>query len=110
MRAQRITVGNTLVIEGFVDGCGIGIGDVHGAQGDGEVSITAIEMEDAYCKKLRSRGFGVACSMFEDLADADFPVADVYYWWPSDAGGQNEVWLWLIARALRKRRVQARSS
>ena len=45
MRAQRITVGNTLVIECFVDGCGIGIGDVHGAQGDGEVSITAIEME-----------------------------------------------------------------
>jgi formamidase len=45
VRAQRITVGNTLVIECFVDGCGIGIGDVHGAQGDGEVSITAIEME-----------------------------------------------------------------
>jgi len=43
--SQRITVGNTLVIECFVDGCGIGIGDVHGAQGDGEVSITAIEME-----------------------------------------------------------------
>ncbi|EOD15482.1 hypothetical protein EMIHUDRAFT_245832 [Emiliania huxleyi CCMP1516] len=42
---DRITVGNTLVIECFVDGCGIGIGDVHGAQGDGEVSITAIEME-----------------------------------------------------------------
>lgn len=43
--SQRITVGNTLVVECFVDGCGIGIGDVHGAQGDGEVSITAIEME-----------------------------------------------------------------
>jgi len=43
--SQRITVGNTLILECFVDGCGIGIGDVHGAQGDGEVSITAIEIE-----------------------------------------------------------------
>ena len=69
--------------------------------------VTAIEMDPGYCAQLRQRGFGVACSMFEDLADADFPVADVYYWWPSDAGGQNEVWLWLIARALRKRRREA---
>ena len=51
--------------------------------------VTAIEMDPGYCAQLRQRGFGVACSMFEDLADADFPVADVYYWWPSDAGGQT---------------------
>jgi hypothetical protein len=43
--SQRIAVGSTLVLECFVDGCGVGIGDVHGAQGDGEVSITAIEIE-----------------------------------------------------------------
>ena len=36
------------------------------------------------------------------LQAADFPVADVYYWWPSDAGGQNELWLLLVARALRQ--------
>jgi len=35
--SQRIAVGSTLVLECFVDGCGVGIGDVHGAQGDGEV-------------------------------------------------------------------------
>ena len=43
--SQRIAVGSTLVLECFVTGCGVGIGDVHGAQGDGEVSITAIEIE-----------------------------------------------------------------
>jgi hypothetical protein len=43
--SQRIAPGSTLILECFVDGCGIGIGDVHGAQGDGEVSITAIEIE-----------------------------------------------------------------
>ena len=42
--SQRIAPGNTLIVECFVDECGIGIGDVHGAQGDGEVSITAIEI------------------------------------------------------------------
>ena len=51
--SQRITVGNTLVIECFVDGCGIGIGDVHGAQGDGEVSITAIEIEALVKTKVK---------------------------------------------------------
>ena len=32
--------------------CGVGTGDVHGAQGDGEISITAIEMEAAVTMKL----------------------------------------------------------
>jgi hypothetical protein len=43
--SQRLGVGSTLVVECFVDGCGVGIGDVHGAQGDGEVAISAIEIE-----------------------------------------------------------------
>jgi hypothetical protein len=43
--SQRLAPGSTLVVECFVDGCGVGIGDVHGAQGDGEVSITAVEIE-----------------------------------------------------------------
>uniref|UniRef100_A0A7S3NJY9 Formamidase n=1 Tax=Aureoumbra lagunensis TaxID=44058 RepID=A0A7S3NJY9_9STRA len=42
---QRIAPGSTLIVDCFVDGCGIAIGDVHGGQGDGEVCITAIEME-----------------------------------------------------------------
>ncbi|KAJ1461387.1 hypothetical protein M885DRAFT_584847 [Pelagophyceae sp. CCMP2097] len=42
--SQRMMRGTTLVLDCMIDGCGIGIGDVHGAQGDGEVSITGIEM------------------------------------------------------------------
>lgn len=38
-------VGATIVIPCFIDGCGLAIGDVHYAQGDGEVSGTAIEMD-----------------------------------------------------------------
>merc|ERR1711965_549795 len=33
--SQRLTIGNTLIVDCFVDGCGLGLGDVHGAQGDG---------------------------------------------------------------------------
>jgi len=37
-------VGTTLLLPCFVDGCGLFVGDVHFAQGDGEVSGTAIEI------------------------------------------------------------------
>ena len=37
-------IGTTLLLPCFVDGCGLFAGDVHYAQGDGEVSGTAIEM------------------------------------------------------------------
>ncbi|MEM9144863.1 MAG: acetamidase/formamidase family protein [Pseudomonadota bacterium] len=43
MDVQQMQVGTTLLIPCFVDGCGLFIGDVHYAQGDGEVSGTAIE-------------------------------------------------------------------
>jgi formamidase len=36
-------VGTTLLLPCFIDGCGLFVGDVHFAQGDGEVSGTAIE-------------------------------------------------------------------
>jgi formamidase len=44
MDVQQMQVGTTVLIPCFVDGCGLFIGDVHYAQGDGEVSGTAIEM------------------------------------------------------------------
>ena len=40
---QRVE-GTTLLLPCFIDGCGLFIGDVHFAQGDGEVAGTAIEM------------------------------------------------------------------
>ena len=44
MDVQQMQIGTTLLIPCFVDGCGLFVGDVHYAQGDGEVSGTAIEM------------------------------------------------------------------
>jgi len=83
--------------------CEIGTrnGDVMSCVSKFAKSVTAIEMDEGYCKKLRTRGFGVACQRVEDIATSDFPQADVFYWWPSDAAGQNELWLRIVARALR---------
>ena len=44
MDVQQMQVGTTLLLPCFVDGCGLFVGDVHYAQGDGEVSGTAVEM------------------------------------------------------------------
>ena len=44
MDVQQMQIGTTLLFPCFIDGCGLFIGDVHYAQGDGEVSGTAIEM------------------------------------------------------------------
>ena len=44
MDVQQMQVGTTLLLPCFTDGCGLFVGDVHFAQGDGEVSGTAIEM------------------------------------------------------------------
>ena len=42
---RYLGVGVTLYLPCYVDGCGLAVGDVHYAQGDGEVSGTAIEMD-----------------------------------------------------------------
>jgi formamidase len=41
---KETVVGTTLLFPCFIDGCGLFAGDVHFAQGDGEVAGTAIEM------------------------------------------------------------------
>ncbi len=44
MDVQQMQVGTKITFPCFIDGCGLFSGDVHYAQGDGEVSGTAIEM------------------------------------------------------------------
>jgi formamidase len=44
MDVKQMVVGTTLLLPCYIDGCGFFIGDVHYAQGDGEVAGTAIEM------------------------------------------------------------------
>ena len=43
MDVQQMQIGTTMLFPCFVDGCGFFVGDVHYAQGDGEVGGTAIE-------------------------------------------------------------------
>ena len=45
MDIRHIGVGATVYLPCYIDGCGLAIGDTHYAQGDGEVSGTAIEMD-----------------------------------------------------------------
>ena len=44
MDIKQMVVGTTLLLPCYIDGCGLFVGDVHYAQGDGEVAGTAIEM------------------------------------------------------------------
>ncbi len=44
MDIRYITTGTTVYLPCYIDGCGLAVGDFHYAQGDGEVSGTAIEM------------------------------------------------------------------
>ncbi|MEM1111389.1 MAG: acetamidase/formamidase family protein [Pseudomonadota bacterium] len=41
---KHLRAGVTIYLPCFIDGCGLGIGDLHYAQGDGEVGGTAVEM------------------------------------------------------------------
>jgi acetamidase/formamidase len=44
MDVKQLTAGTTLYLPAWVDGVLFSVGDGHGAQGDGEVCVTAVEM------------------------------------------------------------------
>ncbi|MGZ6124563.1 MAG: acetamidase/formamidase family protein, partial [Myxococcales bacterium] len=52
---KQMVKGTTLLFPCFIDGCGLSVGDVHWAQGDGEVSGTAIEMNAVVTVKVEVR-------------------------------------------------------
>jgi formamidase len=52
MDIKQMQVGTVLLLPCFVNGCLLSIGDVHFAQGDGEVSGTAIEMDATVTVKV----------------------------------------------------------
>ncbi len=45
MDIRYLGVGSTIYLPCYIEGCGLGVGDLHYAQGDGEVAGTAIEMD-----------------------------------------------------------------
>ncbi len=52
---KQMVKGTTLLFPCFVDGCLLSVGDVHWAQGDGEVAGTAIEMNAIVTVKVEVR-------------------------------------------------------
>ena len=53
MDVQQQQIGTKIIFPCFIDGCGLFAGDVHYAQGDGEVSGTAIEMGSVVTVRVR---------------------------------------------------------
>ena len=81
MDVQQMQIGTTLLLPCFVDGCGLFVGDVHYAQGDGEVSGTAIEMGatvTVVTEVLKGEGANITSPQFrgrdelKDIAPAKF--------------------------------------
>ena len=60
MDIKQMVAGTTLLFPCYVDGCGLYVGDVHFAQGDGEVSGTAIEMNGVVTVETSIRKGGAA--------------------------------------------------
>lgn len=61
MDVKQMQKGTTLLLPCFVPGCLLSIGDVHFAQGDGEVSGTAIEMDATVTVRVEVRkGLGAS--------------------------------------------------
>jgi len=68
MDIQQMQIGTKLMLPCFIDGCGLFVGDVHYAQGDGEVSGTAIEMGAVVTVRtevLRGKGQDITSPHFE---------------------------------------------
>lgn len=75
--------------------CEIGTrnGDIMACLKPHALEVTAIELDQVYCRKLRARGFSVLCQPFETVDKRVLAKCDLYFWWPMDAQAQNEVWL-----------------
>ena len=69
--------------------------------------VSAIEMDRKHCHSLRARGLSVVCKRLEDVPAAEFPAADVIFWWPTLAVASNPSWLQLVSKQLR---AQGRSA
>jgi formamidase len=82
MDVQQMQIGTTLLLPCFIDGCGLFVGDVHYAQGDGEVSGTAIEMGAVVTVRtdvLKGRGSDITSPHFEGGAQLKAIAPERFY-------------------------------
>ena len=63
MDVQQMQVGSRILFPCFIDGCGLFAGDIHYAQGDGEVAGTAIEMGTVTTLRVRKIHKGKGANM-----------------------------------------------
>jgi formamidase len=49
MDVKQMVAGTTLLFPCYVDGCGLYVGDVHFAQGDGQVSEKVVQLPSSQC-------------------------------------------------------------
>ena len=63
MDVQQMQVGSRILFPCFIDGCGLFAGDIHYAQGDGEVAGTAIEMGAVTTLRVRKIHKGMGANM-----------------------------------------------
>ncbi len=79
---KYMTNGITVLLPCHLDGCGLAIGDVHYAQGDGEVAGTAIEMGAVVTVKIDVRkGMGrfITQPQYEGIRSVREPTATRFY-------------------------------
>jgi formamidase len=82
MDVKQMQVGTTLLLPCFIDGCGLFVGDVHYAQGDGEVSGTAVEMGarvTVVTEVLKGRGADITQPHFEGDAQLKATMPSRFY-------------------------------
>ena len=93
MDVQQMQIGTRLMLPCFIDGCGLFVGDVHYAQGDGEVSGTAIEMGAVVTVRtsiLKGKGRDITSPHFEGEAQLKYIAPARFYatvGFPLKAGG-----------------------
>src|SRR6516164_1397765 len=68
---KQMVKGTTLLFPCFIDGCGLSMRDVHFAQGDGEVSGTAIEMNGIVTVRVEVRRGQAALLRFPRFESSD---------------------------------------
>ncbi len=89
MDIKQLTAGTTLFLPVWVDGALFSVGDGHGAQGDGEVCVTAVEMDARVTLRLGLRRAAAVPEPRFRTAGPLGPAADAGGWFVTTAHGPD---------------------
>jgi len=77
MDVQQMQIGTRVIFPCFIDGCGVFAGDIHYAQGDGEVSGTAIEMGSITTLRVKKIHKGMGAKMDMPVTVGNDQIVDM---------------------------------